>query len=273
MIIYRKANSSDFCALKEVWLTCFDDTNEAVELFFKNIANYEAYCAEDNGKAVSALYLIRTGLNYERAHYLCGASTLPAYRRRGIMAELIKYALNESVKDGDKYSLLLPANQGLYSFYEKLGYKPKCSCVKYIFSRKELKQKASYCKLDNILDYETMQSRCFKRDFMFLSGSFIEFAADYYKLYGTKCVRNNSGFAFFEENGDTAEVFYSCYSDFSSLARLMIDSTGADRFVFTDKAGNEQTKDFIRMTYGMIKPLCGDKDFDGNNVYIGLTLN
>ena len=40
------------------------------------------------------------------------------------MSSLIEYALMDSFKEGHKASVLLPANEGLYSYYGKLGYVP-----------------------------------------------------------------------------------------------------------------------------------------------------
>lgn len=40
------------------------------------------------------------------------------------MSSLIEYALMDSFKEGDKASVLLPANEGLYSYYGRLGYVP-----------------------------------------------------------------------------------------------------------------------------------------------------
>ena len=53
------AGKEDINELKALWLSCFDDSPEAADLFFERNKNtYHAYAATENGKIVSALYLI-----------------------------------------------------------------------------------------------------------------------------------------------------------------------------------------------------------------------
>ena len=113
MIDYKSMLPNDVETLKRLWLKCFYDKEEATELFFKRNKNYtHGYVAADGDIIVSAVYLIDCNLCGKSAHYLCGAATLPEYRNRGIMTELIKFALADAQKRGDCYSVLLPANEG-----------------------------------------------------------------------------------------------------------------------------------------------------------------
>ena len=87
-------------------------------------------------------------------------------------------------------------------------------------------------------DYEQLQLKCFKKDFLLQNNKFVEFAAEYYAAYGVKAVRGKGCFALYEEYDDCADVFYSAYADFSELKTLLLKSTNARRFVFTGKADN-----------------------------------
>lgn len=116
--------------LENIWKRCFSDTEEGRKFVFDSI--YPAsrcFCCFCGDVCSAALYLIDGEIKdengiFRKAHYLFGAATLPEYRKSGIMSSLIEYALSESMKEGDKASILLPANEGLYSYYEKLGYTP-----------------------------------------------------------------------------------------------------------------------------------------------------
>ena len=59
-----------------------------------------------------------------QAGYICGAATLTPYRGDGCMTELMSQALRQSYKRGDVVCTLIPANDGLYRFYENLGFSP-----------------------------------------------------------------------------------------------------------------------------------------------------
>lgn len=116
--------------LRNIWQVCFSDTRQGTEFVFENIfPQSRCYGCFSEGICCAALYLIdgfvpaEDGVLY-KAHYLFGAGTLPEYRGLGIMSELIEYSLRESFKAGDKASVLLPASDGLYSYYGGLGYEP-----------------------------------------------------------------------------------------------------------------------------------------------------
>lgn len=116
--------------LENIWKKCFFDTDAGTEFVFENIyPDSRCYCCFADDVCCASLYLIGgeiqdEGGAFQRAHYLFGAATLPEYRKEGIMSSLIEYALKDSFKEGDRASVLLPANEGLYSYYGKLGYVP-----------------------------------------------------------------------------------------------------------------------------------------------------
>ena len=107
MNVYRACTDRDLPALQAIWLTCFDEREDAAELFLRrNLLTCHAYGCETDSDLVAAVYLIDCTLGGAKAHYLCGAATLPAYRNRGIMAALIGHALKDAADRGDRYSLL-----------------------------------------------------------------------------------------------------------------------------------------------------------------------
>ena len=123
---------------KKLWLSCFDEDQTAVNLIFDSDL-FDGCCAVVDDRIVSALYLVKGTLNGEKSHYLCGASTDKSFRGNGIMSRLIDFALNDAKNNGDVYSLLFPANDGLYGFYTKLGYALNCTVKAVKFQGKRLK--------------------------------------------------------------------------------------------------------------------------------------
>ena len=244
--------------LKNLWLTCFEEDERAVDLFFEKAVQFtDVYCAKCDDKIVSGLYLINAELNEKKAHYIFGVATLPEYRGRGIMGNLLEYALDDARRNGDVYSLLFPAKESLYNFYEKFGYKALCTAKKRVFTRSELEEA------------EINENR--KSNILLWNNNFIEFARKYYEIYGIKTVRDKNSFALIDENENLADIFYSSYIDFDSLKMLVLNNTKAEKLVFTGSSTDELFINEKSVKYGMIKSL--DNTEIPSDVYIGITLN
>lgn len=268
-ITYQKARNDDESSLKNLWLSCFDDTPEAVELFFNRNKSYlHGYTAKLDGRIVAALYLIDCTLNGSKAHYLCGAATLPRYRKRGIMSALIEYSLNDASLRGDKFSILFPANESLYDFYSKLGYVEGCSVCKKEYGREELEREKSAYTSTKTPDFESMQLKCLKSNFLLWNNNFVSFACEYYSLYGSKVECSEKALAFFEEENSVCVVFYSVYNDIKELKTLLLDNSNANSFVIYGKCDDDNSK---KEKYGMARVL--DKTHPlPRDIYIGITL-
>lgn len=274
---FEKNNFGHIPPLKKLWLDCFEEKSQAVDLFFNCCLDFTSfYTASVENKPVAMLFLVRSTLNGKKAHYLCSAATQGEYRHLGIMSRLIEYALEDSHKNGDAYSLLFPASEMLYSYYERLGYQPLCTARKKVFTREELKRIAQNNQSNlppvNSYNYEELQRLCLKDNFLFQNNNFISFALDYYSLYDCKTVKSDNCFAIFEEEKSTAEVFYSLYTDFSRLAEKILEKTTAKQFVFTGKLEDTLYKNSLIEKYGMIKSLDNNEKIP-ENTYIGITLS
>lgn len=273
---FEKNKSGYIPLLKKLWLDCFEEKIEAVDLFFNRCLGFTSiYTASIEDKPVAMLYLVHSTLNGKKAHYLCCAATSLDYRNLGIMGRLIEYAMSDSRKNGDVYSLLFPANERLYGYYERFGYKPLCTARKAVFTREELirfaENNQSKRTSVNSYNYEELQRLCLKDNFLLQNNKFISFASDYYSLYDCKTVKSDKCFALVEEENGTAEVFYSIYDSFFTLAEMLIKNLTAKRFVFTGKADDESYKNSIYEKYGMIKSLKNNEKIP-ENTYIGITL-
>lgn len=268
---FCKAEKQHIAQLKELWALCFDEKQSALNLFFeRNFDNMSAYVVFDNNKAVSALYLIDCTLNGQKSHYLCGASTSPEYRGLGIMGQLIEYALCDAKKHGDVYSLLLPATDSLYSFYKKFGYTENCSANVQKLTRSQLEQ-IEKTDIENISSKNIieLQTTSMKNNFVLWSENFINFATEYYKIYGAKAVCQKQSFAIFDENDNVADVFYSVTNCKQELFALLLKNTNADYFKFISKADKTAEN---KVKFGMIKTLDNNCEVP-KDVFIGITLS
>ena len=263
MTLYRSCTDRDLPVLKSIWLDCFEEQEDAAALFFqRNHTVYHAYACESDGRLVSALYLIDGTLCGCRAHYLCGASTLPGYRKRGIMSALITYALEDASRRGDRYSLLYPANDALYGFYARLGYLPACAAKEAVLDTADLPVNAGSP------DLTALQASC-SGNTLIVRPEFIRFAADYYGCYGAVTAQSENAFAIFQPEDDDAEVYCALYSDTDAL-KALLGANGIKRFRLTAPADSPLIEGKLLKPYGMIRPLRGEHVPE--NLFIGVTL-
>ena len=58
------------------------------------------------------------------ASYISGACTDEAYRRRGLMGELLCQTHRNMMAENAVFSFLIPATPELFTYYAKFGYTP-----------------------------------------------------------------------------------------------------------------------------------------------------
>ena len=261
MVSFEKAAREDIPALKELWLCCFEEKPQAAELFFERTMSFtHSYKATVGKRIAAAVYCVDCVLNGKRAHYLCGVATHPYFRRQGIMRGLMRFALADAEMRGDAYSVLFPANTGLYRFYEKLGYVSRCRVMRIELKREEL----GTCREFNRIfpDTDELQPVCYHNNFLFWNKDFIRFAADYYAVYGVRTLYSSDALVIAEVENGTATVLYAVYRDFDSLKNLLLNLK-AECYRLTRAGGD--------LPFGMIQPLGHNRLPD--NIFIGVTLN
>lgn len=134
--------------VKRLYQLSFDDDSSFVKFYFSHRYSFENTVTESrDGRIVSAMQILDYSINiwdnmYE-VGYLSAACTLEEYRGKGIMTELVKKTHQKMYKDGKSLSALIPANDGLWIYYGKLGY---ATCFKRSTSRFIM---AEFKKMDN----------------------------------------------------------------------------------------------------------------------------
>lgn len=113
--------------LAGLWQVCFREPERYPSYFLNNCFRPEnCLVYRVSGAVAAAVYLlpaqIALGGSRAQAHYIFAAGTLPRFRSRGYMASLLAYAAIRGAQRGDRYSAVLPAEDPLYSFYERNGY-------------------------------------------------------------------------------------------------------------------------------------------------------
>lgn len=178
--------------LFNLWKNVFKDEDEYICLLFStlyDIDKLKVFAFIEEKKIVSALYLLDINLKYHNqiyhGFYLYAAATDSEQRQKGLMSKLIEEAKEYSVQNDRSFISLVPANEQLYSFYYKLGFKTamhkkefdktvlknifdseisECSCDEYLKNRKELDcnfmffEKNEFSYALKCLDYYSIKS-------------------------------------------------------------------------------------------------------------------
>ena len=109
---------------KQVWKTCFGDSDAFIDRYFKSFVQYERTlgCYE-GGKLLADLFMLPfCGKLQERlyeADFLAGCATLPEARKQGLMRRLVREAMLDMKKRGRVVTYLHPF---LHAFYRQFGY-------------------------------------------------------------------------------------------------------------------------------------------------------
>lgn len=116
--------------LFSLWKEAFGDEDGYIELFFETVykENITVFAEFDCGKAVSALYLMRSYIKSESrvldGYYLYAAATLKAYRGKGLMGKLINEAKAYVSDKGKDFISLVPGEESLCAYYNRFGFEP-----------------------------------------------------------------------------------------------------------------------------------------------------
>lgn len=290
---FRIACDEDMLSILDMICICFGEPVSSVKFYLENkfMLDRCAVCVVDD-RVVSSLSMLPMSVcinnKMEPAHYIYAAATLPEYRKRGCMSKLIEFSCDIAGKRGEKYSTLLPENDGLYQYYSKLGYEE-------FFKVRYLKVKNDELKsyIDNINSLSIPRALTDEYDIYKLRQSVlkningsviwdkesIDYAIRFNKHYGGSIVFSGHGYALcFIDKDDcvmVTEIICQKYDIKNLLREIYMKFPGRDyKFrVPVDMdifKGDGETKKF-----GMIKRISdGFIDLDNcKNPYLGLALD
>ena len=283
--------------LKRLWLISFQEESRPISLFFRMVyrpQNCLVYLF--HGKVASAVHLLPCSVQLgggrtAQAHYIYAAATFPEYRGKGLMASLLAYAALYGAAHGQTYSLVLPASDSLYAFYEAAGYLPFFQLDMQTASAHELsafsspsKQKVrqvpAFAQLtrvrNNVLRNRT-GSALWTADALF-------YAERSARLYGGGLLSAGSSAA---PSYALCSVGKECVvtewiakpSDRPALLRLLLDRVPSKSYRFRFPAGMQPPVPDLpvqRQPFGLIKPLsCAELPAVETNAlpYLGMTLD
>jgi GNAT superfamily N-acetyltransferase len=124
----RFATSADQEQLKKLWQLCFNDSESFIDRFLMTIGRVERCLVwEEDKKVVSMLFILpaETFIHGElrSLSYIYACATLPDFRGKGLMKQMLEYAFQIAQQDRVFALFLIPANPTLSSYYKNLGFK------------------------------------------------------------------------------------------------------------------------------------------------------
>ena len=175
------ADVSDYDELKSLWKNIFGDSDEVTDFFFRHTVKPEnIFVYRKDDKIVASFYLIDSQLVSGNKNipvkYLYAAATLPMYREQGIMSSMIS-EVSQILKSEGVYAVALyPANDSLYDFYNKLGFKAQFNEKYYKFSKEDISEYSGKRYFNSSLDYYQLRESIPSENYVSLSHEFLDFA-------------------------------------------------------------------------------------------------
>lgn len=190
-------------SLIKLWTEVFGDSFDAVDLFFKyHYKPDNTVVFVDGNRIVSMLYLLEGNFVISQikypSYYLYAAATAEDYRGKGIMGRMLGFAEEKAKKSGKDFICLLPAEDSLYGFYSKYGYKS-------VFKKKTVNIKngtKNVCdRVDSNLDVVNIRNEFLSNyDFFEWDKNAVEYAFKQNEFYGGNIIVDCDGYCLYSEN-------------------------------------------------------------------------
>lgn len=121
------ADENTTYVVRQMWQTCFGDSDRFLDIYFKYKYKPEnTLLYYEDGIAVASLQILPYSITFYEQEipfaYLAGLCTLPEYRNKGIMPQLIYKAHEVIAQRNIPLAILIPAEEWLYDYYNKFGY-------------------------------------------------------------------------------------------------------------------------------------------------------
>lgn len=160
----RLAQVSEQAAVRQMWRDCFHEDERYLDLYFseKYHPDWCVVCEQD-GVLAASLQLLQYPLGFWgqpcAAAYFSGVCTLPEFRNRGLMGQMMQFSLSLLAQRNVALAALIPAEPYLFSVYAKYGFS---SCFERCTVPITLPDFAVSLREQNMDDWEALY-RCYAR--------------------------------------------------------------------------------------------------------------
>ncbi|MBP2649957.1 MAG: hypothetical protein H6Q74_782 [Firmicutes bacterium] len=144
MIEMRLSDSSQISRLKQIWKSCFGDSDQYINFFYNNCYKPdETAILLENGQIATMLILlpmtivVPDGRNL-LTRYLYAFATDPVFRRRGFGGQLIDFADKHVARLENDSVITVPANEKMFGYFGSKGYAKAFFIREGKFSRQQI---------------------------------------------------------------------------------------------------------------------------------------
>jgi predicted acetyltransferase len=110
--------------LRSLWQEAFRDEDAFLDLFYASgFSPDRCRCATVDGKLAAALYWFDCSFQGHHMAYLYGIATAKAFRGKGVCSALMENTHTHLKYLGYDGVILVPADEGLFGMYGKMGYR------------------------------------------------------------------------------------------------------------------------------------------------------
>ena len=117
----RFAQIKDKNKIIKLWHNVFGDDEKSIEYFF-GLYYGDMIIYEEKEEIAAMLTMLPVTLENKKGRYIYAVATDERYRCRGLSTMLLNYANKYIKENGEYFSVLVPAEENLFAFYEKRGY-------------------------------------------------------------------------------------------------------------------------------------------------------
>lgn len=147
MIEVRLARKDEKNRQKEIWKACFGDPDRFIDFFYINRYKEENTVVLIYDGVIAAMLtlipiqLIVSGKGSQRSlnsSMLYAIATHPEYQKKGLATQLMDYAHRYLQENGIKVSVLVPAEESLFEFYRRQGYREGFAIREGVLTREQI---------------------------------------------------------------------------------------------------------------------------------------
>ena len=265
----EKKNKETINQLVDLWKTVFGDDEKYIRLFEPYLENFDVFVVKEDGKIVSAFYLLGAEIKKDcrvfKGKYLYAAATYEEYRSKGYMSSLI----NEAVliyKNKVDFISLVPADEGLYSYYGRFGFKA------LMYNYRTNLRCESECRTDGIKttngSYINNKRRISFDNLHLLTDITMEYAVDCYGYFGSYFKRYDDAVILYVDDEKTLYEAIAEEKSQKNISELIKNLFSGEITVITQFSLNENSE---KIKCGMICAFSDELE-NTDEIYMNHTL-
>lgn len=134
MTEFRPSRREEIPLLRQLWKQAFGDSEEYLDLFFKTAYAPERSLVLDSDGIAAAAYWLDCGLEDRKLAYVYAVAVRKDLQGQGIGTALMKALQKELGEQGYTGIILVPGEESLRHYYQKLGYRTVSRRIRFIAS-------------------------------------------------------------------------------------------------------------------------------------------